>query len=167
MRLSFLKRDLPKRAMISVLALVAVAGVVTGREKPAMELIEAKAPARAEAPAQAELDIDLEKLQRADGSLPQNDPFARASFGQPERRHAAAAPHKPEVPPLPFQYIGKVIEKGTQEVYLMRGDELVSIAAGQKIGADYRVDRITDKAISFTYLPLKTKQTLDLPAVNQ
>ena len=43
----------------------------------------------------------------------------------------------------------------------MRGDELLTIAAGQKIG-DYRVEQIADAGISFTYLPLKTKQTLDL-----
>ena len=43
----------------------------------------------------------------------------------------------------------------------MRGEELLSIAPGQKLG-DYRVDRIGEAAISFTYLPLKTKQTLVL-----
>jgi hypothetical protein len=43
----------------------------------------------------------------------------------------------------------------------MRGEELLSIAAGQKLG-DYRVDQIAESKISFTYLPLKTKQTLEL-----
>jgi hypothetical protein len=46
-------------------------------------------------------------------------------------------------------------------VYVMRGDELITLAPGQKIG-DYRVEQIADASISFTYLPLKMKQTLDL-----
>ena len=37
MNLSFLKRDIPKRALLVVLTLAAVAGVVTGREKPAVQ----------------------------------------------------------------------------------------------------------------------------------
>ena len=45
--------------------------------------------------------------------------------------------------------------------YVMRGEELITLAPGQKIG-DYRVEQIADASISFTYLPLKMKQTLDL-----
>ena len=40
MNLSFLKRDIPKRALLVVVTLAAVAGVVTGREKPAIEVVE-------------------------------------------------------------------------------------------------------------------------------
>ena len=44
----------------------------------------------------------------------------------------------------------------------MRGERAPHARAGQKIG-DYRVEQIADSSISFTYLPLKMKQTLDLP----
>jgi hypothetical protein len=160
MNLNILKRDIPKRALLVVVTLAAVAGVVTGREKPAIEVVQERAP-RPEVAA----DIDLDKLARAESSLPQNDPFAQRSFGA-EPKQAAAAAARPEVPPLPFQYIGRVTENGKQEVYVMRGSELLTIASGQKIGSEYRVDKITGKSITFTYLPLKTRQTLDLPAVN-
>jgi hypothetical protein len=43
----------------------------------------------------------------------------------------------------------------------MRGDELLTIAAGQNIG-EYRVDKVSEASIAFTYLPLKTKQTMEL-----
>jgi hypothetical protein len=161
MNLTFLKRDIPKRAMLVVVTLAAVAGVVTGREKPAIEVVQE----RVGRPAQALPDIDLAKLERRDASLPQNDPFAARSFGA-QPKQAAAAPAKPQLPPLPFQYIGKVIEDGKQEVYVMRGDEVLTLAAGRKIGNEYRVDKITGTSITFTYLPLKTRQTLDLPAPN-
>lgn len=160
MKIPFLKRDIPKGAALVVVALVAAAGVVTGREKPAIELIEPKA-ARIEVP--QGLEIDLEKLQRVETALPQNDPFARRDFTQPKQVLAAPqAPAAPSAPPLPFKYFGKLIEKGKLEVFVMRGDELISIAAGKNIDAEYRVERITDTAISFTYLPLKTRQSIDL-----
>lgn len=160
MNLSFLK----KRAVVVVLGLVAVAGIVTGREKPTVEIIEHKAP-RIETAA-VEADIDLEKLHRGEASAPVNDPFARRSFAPPQPVAASAAPSAPSaptVPPLPFRYLGRLTQDGKTEVYLMRGDDLISIAAGQKIDAEYRVERISDTSISFTYLPLKTAQSLDLP----
>ena len=161
MNLSFFRRDIPKRALLVVLTLAALAGVVTGREKPAIEVVEEKMAQRAQPVA----DIDLAKLERPEAGLPQNDPFAQRSFGR-EPKPAQAADSRPPLPPLPFQYIGKVTENGKQEVYVMRGEELLTIARGQKIGKEYRVDSITGSAITFTYLPLKTRQTLDLPAVN-
>jgi len=42
----------------------------------------------------------------------------------------------------------------------LRGEELISIEAGQKIEPDYRVDAITEESIRFTYLPMKTPQVL-------
>jgi hypothetical protein len=97
--------------------------------------------------------------------VPQNDPFKSFVPQAPAAVAMPNVPAKPAAPPLPFQYFGRLTEKGKTEVFVMRGEELLSIAAGQKVG-DYRVDKVTDSSISFTYLPLKMKQTLDLPAVN-
>ena len=82
--------------------------------------------------------------------------------GQEKPAQAAkVVAEKPTAPALPFKFFGRLTEKGKTEVFVMRGDELLTIADGQTIG-DYRVDKIADASISFTYLPLKTKQTLDL-----
>jgi hypothetical protein len=142
-------------------AVILVVGVVAGRERPALELIHERAPQVA---ATSDDGIDLAKLQRGEASLPQVDPFASIK-GMEKAAPAAQAASKPSAPPLPFQYFGRLTEKGKTEVFVMRGDELLSIAAGQKLG-DYRVDQVTESRIQFTYLPLKTKQSLDLPAVN-
>lgn len=149
---------LKKRFGVATAILILAAGVVAGRERPSLELIEARAPA-----AQAADDgIDLDKLRRGEAGVPQNDPFARKDFA-PARMAPVAntAPAKPTAPPLPFQFFGRLTENGKTEVYVMRGDEVLSIAAGQNLG-DYRVDKISQSSIAFTYLPLKTKQTLDL-----
>jgi hypothetical protein len=162
MKPAFLQRDIPKRALAMVLALAAVAGVVAGREKPALEVVRERSAPRVDP------GIDLAKLGRAEAGLPDADPFAQRGFGAQPKREAAApqAPQPPSAPPLPFQYIGKVIENGKLEVYVTHGEELPGLTRGQKIGNEYRVDKITTSSITFTYLPLKLKQTLDLPAVN-
>jgi hypothetical protein len=163
MKLAFLKKDLPKkRTAVTVAALALVAGVVAGRERPAIELIEARAPRPAAAAAMDD-GIDLDKLRRGDAGLAQKDPFDRNGFVPKQAAVAAVntAPAKPVAPPLPFQYFGRLTENGKTEVYVMRGEELLSLAPGQSVG-DYRVEQISDASISFTYLPLKAQQTLEL-----
>ena len=75
---------------------------------------------------------------------------------------AGAAPEPPGAPPLPFVYAGKVTQDGRTEVYVTRNDELGRIAPGENIDAQYRVDAISASSIRFTYLPLKTVQSLEL-----
>ncbi len=147
-----------QRLAIIAAAVILVAGVVAGRERPVLELIETRTAA-----AQTDGGISLEKLERRESAaLPQTDPFARPA--QPEPRAGGAQParaEKPSAPPLPFKYFGKLTENGRTEVYVMRGDELLTVAAGQNIG-EYRVDQVNEASIAFTYLPLKTKQTMEL-----
>ena len=148
-----------KRERIVVIAgaVLLVAGVVAGRERPTLELIETRAPSAATVA--ADDGIDLAKLERNVGSLPQRDPFKTIQV----QAAASAAPvaAKPVAPPLPFRYFGRLTENGKEDVFVMRGDELLSIQAGKTYG-EYRVDQVAEARITFTYLPLKTKQTLDL-----
>lgn len=149
-----------RRLALAVGAAVLVVGVVAGRERPTIEIIPSRAAAVA-------LDdgIDLDKLRRGEASLPQKDPFAQ-NFGVAKAAAMPTVSAKPEAPPLPFQYFGRLTENGKTEVFVMRGEELLSVAPGQKLG-DYRVDQVAESRISFTYLPLKMPQTLELPKVTQ
>ena len=145
-----------RRIAIAVGAAVLVAGVVAGRERPTIDLVENRV-----AVVQAADDgINLEKLRRNEATLPLNDPFAARNFA-PRQEPRPVQEAKPTAPPLPFKYFGKLTEGGKTETFVMQGDDLISIAAGQKIG-EYRVDQISEASIAFTYLPLKTKQTLNL-----
>ena len=148
-----------RRLAIAVAAVILVAGVVAGRERPSMEIIQP----RVAAVAAADDDIDLGKLQRGESSLPRNDPFK--GFDAVKAAPANAAPAKPVAPPLPFKYFGRLTENGKSEIYVMRDQDLLTVVPGLNLG-DYRVDQVGENRISFTYLPLKTKQTLDIPAVN-
>lgn len=157
MKLSLNVSPWKKNAAIVAAAVTVVAGVVAGRERPTVELVLEKPRALADD------GIDLARLQRPEPTVPQNDPFAR-NFGQPKPAqvsNAAPVVQKPVAPPLPFQYFGRLTENGKTEVFVMRGEELIAVAAGQQIG-DYKVEQVADTSISFTYLPMKMRQTLDL-----
>ena len=149
-----------RQIAFAVGAVVLVAGVVAGRERPALELIQERT-ARTTVSANADGGIDLERRRRGEPSLPQVDPFSRKGLEAPKQAAKPDVPAKPVAPPLPFRYFGRLTENGKSEVFVMRGDELLSIEAGKTYG-EYRVDKIADSGIGFTYLPLKTKQTLEL-----
>ena len=134
---------------------VGVASTTAGREKPA-------APAVVEPAArlEARIELDLTKLEERAHEGAKADPFAQKSFAPPAEA-APPPPAKPTAPPLPFAYLGKVIEDGKLAVFLARGEESLSVKAGDTVG-EYRVDAVTENEIRFTYLPLKTKQSLPL-----
>lgn len=153
-----------RKTLFILPAIALLASVVAGREKPSLP--EAAGPA---ARIDTRIELDLSKLEgRADGRSSsegaKSDPFAQKSFAPPEppARKRAAPPPKPSAPPLPFAYLGKVIEDGKLSVFLARGGENLTVSPGDTIGGEYRVEAVTDSEVRFTYLPLKTKQSLPL-----
>lgn len=164
-RFRFTRRQV-LRAALPVAALALIASVVAGRERPAGPIAEL--PKQADTRVRPGDDLDIERLFRVENEekKPLADPFARKSFAPAEQAAAPAAPAKPAAPPLPFRYVGKMIEDGKLAVFLSRGEDSYSVRAGQKIDPQYRVDKVTQTQVVFTYLPLKTKQVLDIPAVN-
>lgn len=155
-----------RRILGGVAIVGALASVVAGRERPTLDL--APPAVRGSASAASAEGLDMDKLAlRAEHPDEKKgiDPFAPRSFSSPEAAARApgvpGVPRKPVAPPLPFRYLGKMIEDGRLNVFLARGDESLSVHAGQKLG-EYRVDKVTEREIVFTYLPLKTKQSLPL-----
>jgi hypothetical protein len=76
--------------------------------------------------------------------------------------HAAPATPATPAPPLPFRYIGRIVQDGRAEVLLLRGAQHFAVSAGDSIGAQYRVERVSESEIVFTYLPLNIEQSLPL-----
>jgi hypothetical protein len=160
MKPALLRHRLARRGLIGALAVLTAAGMVAGREKPGVAIAEP--PAQRIEKAQALPAIDLDRLKRAQAAAPASDPFAPRSFAPPPTPQAQAAAEPPSAPPLPFAYAGKLTQDGRTETFVLRGDELISIAAGHKIDEHYRVDAISASSIAFTYLPLKMRQSLEL-----
>jgi len=158
---NLLARDIPPRATFAVLALALIATVVSGREKhdPAAEAI----PARAETPAPAAEpvpELDPARLQRpkTDGAIA--DLFASPAPAAGAEAGQSAA--RPSAPPLPFQYVAKIIDGDNTNVYVMHGEDHYSVKPGLVIDRNYKVEKVTETAVTFTFLPLGTRQVLPL-----
>jgi hypothetical protein len=169
---SLLKRDIPVRATLGVLALALLATAVTGREEVSGEITR-EPVARLEAPPAASPagELDLDKLERRtnEDKVPDlfalRDPAPGKKSARPPPR-AAAQPAAPSAPPLPFTYLGQVLDGGKLAVFLAQGNEHYSVQAGQEIDALYRVEKILDDEIVLTYLPLGLQQVLTIPVSN-
>jgi hypothetical protein len=67
-------------------------------------------------------------------------------------------------PPLPFTYLGRYQDNGEPVIFLVRGDRILTVSAGEIIEGTYRVEGIEGSTLALTYLPLNIRQTLDVGA---
>ncbi len=72
------------------------------------------------------------------------------------------APPPPAAPPLQFKYAGKAIADNETWVFLSKSGENLITKIGGKINDQYRLDALSDDAVTVTYLPLNVKQTLTI-----
>jgi hypothetical protein len=87
------------------------------------------------------------------------DLFSVRSWNPPVAPAPVAAP---AAPPLPFSFLGKMLESDEWEVYLARGDQTHIVRVGQVLDGIYRVDKIEPPSLALTYLPLNQAQTLSI-----
>ena len=162
---TMLTRKIPPRAAVAVAVLTLLVSLVNGREKPALAAASTDENARAAA---AIPDLDPAKLKRPapQAATSVSDPFAAPQPAAPPASPQHATPQAPTVPPLPFRYLGRAMEEGRTAVFLEHGNANYSVAQGERAGRDYQVEQITDAAVTFTYLPLGSRQTLVVPARN-
>lgn len=164
-------RDIPPRATLVIVVLAMLAGIVTGREQPAIpEASQPAASAGATAPAAAVQDLKVDKLIRRRGEQKVEDLFASHSWTPTVQTSAPIAavpaappqPAAPVTPPLPFAYLGRMVRRESTFVYLLNGEDMLLVESGQAIG-EYRVEAIGDSAMTFSYAPTGAKQTLSFP----
>lgn len=101
--------------------------------------------------------LELERLERRKFSAQAGDLFSRQSWIPPP---PPAKPQPPSPPPLMFKYLGKVTEGDQTQVFLALAERNYVVKVGEKIDNQYRVDEVTDHAITLTYIPLNAKQVL-------
>ena len=116
-------------------------------------------------------DLELDKLERRAHTKPDGDPFGAKSWEEMARAEARKnapppQPAKPQAPPLPFVYMGKLVDDGETTVFLTKDNRNYILRQGDTVDGVYRVDKIDERAVSLTYLPLKIKQTLALGGEN-
>jgi hypothetical protein len=69
-------------------------------------------------------------------------------------------PPPPSAPSLPFAFLGQVVEDQRVQVVLARGDRVVTVAVGDSIDKNYRLESFQGGTLTFLYIPLDTRQTL-------
>lgn len=72
-------------------------------------------------------------------------------------------PARPQVPPLPFRFLGKIEEPEKELIFLLaRGDRVISVSVGQLINGTYLVEKHDAGRLYFIYKPLKVRQSLSV-----
>jgi hypothetical protein len=76
------------------------------------------------------------------------------------------APPPPSAPPLPFTYIGKMVEENKIIVFVAKTDKHYSLKGGEIIEGLYAVKTIEPQKVVFNYIPLSIEQTLNIGGAN-
>lgn len=110
--------------------------------------------------------LALEPLKRPVLESSKKGLFDSKSWYVPPPPPKALPPPPPMAPPLPFSYMGKMLEDGRTTVFLTRQNRNFVVSAGDTIESTYRVDEIGAHSMTLTYLPLNIKQTLQIGEAN-
>ena len=107
-------------------------------------------------------ELRLDRLGTRAPAAPAGDPFQARSWAPAPDPEVARPrpPPRPQAPPLPFAYMGKMVDGNTTVVFLANEDRNYVARVGETLDGTYRVERIADNELVVTYLPLKIKQTL-------
>lgn len=68
----------------------------------------------------------------------------------------------PTLPPIPFQFVGRLDDRRDLQVFLQDGEKLYVVRKGDVIDNTWRIEGISDVELSFVYLPLHLSQTLSV-----
>lgn len=72
-----------------------------------------------------------------------------------------SAPKRPQVPQLPFRFVGKIADPDKPVAFLLgRGDRILSVSVGDVIGGAYLVEKYERAHLYFIYKPMKARQSL-------
>ena len=159
----------PGRAVLLWAALgLTLAAALWFKDEPDSALVEEAArPAmrsesRAQNPPAHELSLALP--ERRANPAPAEDAFKSQSWAPPAPPPPPSPSVKasPSAPPLPFSYLGRMEQDGQIFVFLAKQDRNYVVKAGEVLDGAYRLEEVQPGALSFTYLPLKLKQSLHL-----
>jgi hypothetical protein len=130
-----------------------------GRAAPARVQAERSSPTTPHA-AETIPELDVERLGRRTYRDTEADPFDARLATEAARQSAPppAPPPAPQAPPVPFTYLGKLVEEGRVTVFLASGDRIWVARTGDAVGSAYRVEAIGERTMTLIYLPLDTRQ---------
>lgn len=78
----------------------------------------------------------------------------------PPKKVKPLPPPPPRPPALPFSFLGKWVEKGSETIFLTQGDRVLQVHQGDVLAVNWRLDEVSQHQLVFTYLPLDMTQTM-------
>jgi hypothetical protein len=111
-------------------------------------------------------DINMEKLRRLKIEQNVKNVFTSKPWSISPPVTKAMTQSSPATPPLPFTYLGKLIDQDTRMVFISKLDRNYVIKVGDVIDGTYRVDEINGSLMNLTYIPLNIKQTMQIGESN-
>ena len=91
--------------------------------------------------------------------------FATRSWQPPPPKLVSQQVAEPKAPPLPFRYMGKVMENGNVMAFIAQDANTYLARQGDTV-LDYRIEEITPAQMTLVFLPLNEKQTLSFGSAN-
>ncbi len=91
------------------------------------------------------------------------DIFAVRTWQAPAPPADQTSPAPPQAPPLPFRFLGRIVEPGKNVAFVLgAGQGVVVVTVGDSIGGDYRVEKYENGQLLFHYRPMNIRQSLDV-----
>ncbi len=148
-----------------------VASVVDFAPPETVDVPDQALPAAAKSATQTSASV----VRSVPPSALRHDRFSAHAAGAPEDLFpvrswlppppVAQAVAAPTAPPLPFKYLGKVLEEGAVVAFVSEGARTHLLRKGDAL-PPYRVDNITPQEATLTYLPLNETQRLNFGSAN-
>ena len=68
----------------------------------------------------------------------------------------------PSLPPVPFQFVGRLHDRSDLQVFLQNGEKIYVVRNGDVIDDTWKITGISDVELRLVYLPLHLSQTLSV-----
>jgi hypothetical protein len=153
----------------AILAVAALAGWWISREAPPEPAPPSRAQPSPSGPVVPRRPGNVPPLQKAGAEnapapAQVSDIFAVHTWEPPPPpmpAPEAVAPPPPQAPPLPFRFLGRIVEPGQAPVFLLvDGDRVRPVKVGQRIGDAYRLEKFEGGQLYFRYRPMNVVQSL-------
>jgi hypothetical protein len=80
----------------------------------------------------------------------------------PAKAPPAPPPPPPVAPPFPYVYMGGLSQDGERTAFFAQGDRSLPLKSGDSVDSSWRVEKINEKQMTVTYLPLQQTVTVSL-----
>jgi hypothetical protein len=110
-------------------------------------------------------EVEMQRLgsrvpKRATADPFESDPWVHAQTEDARRNAPRPPPPPPQAPPLPYAFLGRLIDENHTTVFLTSGDRNYAVRTGDIVDGAYRVEEVSERTVTFTYLPLDSGQVL-------